>query len=339
MIKKMLGLPGYFGGKRRITPYIFRYLPKPSKQRDLTFLDPFMGGGSVSYYAKLLGYKVISGDIAYRSKIIGKAVIENNKQKLPDWQVFLEPNDNTWLYDNYRQYFPTDDFPKLFDTIRENIKKRGDKPVELFFYLKMLLYLIPFNLLIYKREEYQGTTEEEKIRRLSKHKLWSKFKKYIANPYAFIRTNWKHVNKVIYNNGQENKFKQQDVFKSIEEFKDQADIIYFDPPYPSTLSYDELMWADRMVRQDNDYKEQFGAEWTDPSTFPEQFKRMIEASKDIPNLIISIGNYDHKQLLEWVQEHRPKAKMFSIKHQWLNALIKKEKGDELLILDLRRWYE
>ena len=55
MFSKFQSLPSYFGGKRKLVKYIF----KPIKKKDGVFIDAFLGGGSVSLYAKAKGYKVI----------------------------------------------------------------------------------------------------------------------------------------------------------------------------------------------------------------------------------------------------------------------------------------
>ena len=75
-------LPPYLGGKRRLVGYIFReidrVLPRKLWPR-LTLLDGFLGGGSVSLYAKALGFSVIATDIAERAIVVGQALIENSR--------------------------------------------------------------------------------------------------------------------------------------------------------------------------------------------------------------------------------------------------------------------
>ena len=70
-------LPPYFGGKRRLCPRVFkeiaRFYPR-EVWATLRLIDPFLGGGSVSLYAKAQGFGVLCGDIAERSFIIGKAL-------------------------------------------------------------------------------------------------------------------------------------------------------------------------------------------------------------------------------------------------------------------------
>jgi hypothetical protein len=107
MFSKFQSLPSYFGGKRKLVKYIF----KPIKKKDGVFVDAFLGGGSVSLYAKAKGYKVISNDIALRSLIIGKAIISNNSVKLESEdlaRLFIETKHDGFIKKNY--------CPKVFTT-------------------------------------------------------------------------------------------------------------------------------------------------------------------------------------------------------------------------------
>ena len=78
-------LPSYMGGKRRLCPLIFREIDRIVPRRrwpELTLLDAFLGGGSVSLYGKAQGLKVVSTDIAERAIVIGRALIENSRVRL-----------------------------------------------------------------------------------------------------------------------------------------------------------------------------------------------------------------------------------------------------------------
>jgi adenine-specific DNA-methyltransferase len=78
-------LPPYLGGKRRLAPLIFREIDRIVPRRNwkgLTFLDAFLGGGSVSLYAKAQGFRVVATDIAERAIVIGRALIENSRVRL-----------------------------------------------------------------------------------------------------------------------------------------------------------------------------------------------------------------------------------------------------------------
>jgi adenine-specific DNA methylase len=78
-------LPPYLGGKRRLCPLIFSEVDRVLPRRlwaGLTLLDGFMGAGSVSLYAKAQGFRVIGCDIAMRSTVVGRALVENSRVTL-----------------------------------------------------------------------------------------------------------------------------------------------------------------------------------------------------------------------------------------------------------------
>jgi adenine-specific DNA methylase len=99
---KLKALPPYFGGKRRLLGRIFKQIPKPGDTPVL--VDAFIGGGSVSLFGKARGYRVVANDIAFRSYVVGKALIENDHVTLdtedvtrlfaqdPDNRGFIEQN-------------------------------------------------------------------------------------------------------------------------------------------------------------------------------------------------------------------------------------------------------
>lgn len=85
-------LPAYLGGKRRLAPLIFALLDRRvprSEWQGMTFVDPFLGGGSVSLFAKLQGFRVVCSDLALRSAAIGRAFIANSSDTLDQSDVAL----------------------------------------------------------------------------------------------------------------------------------------------------------------------------------------------------------------------------------------------------------
>lgn len=78
-------LPPYLGGKRRLCPLIFREIDRLLPRRlwrGLVFVDGFLGGGSVSLYAKAQGFRVVATDIAERAITVGEALIANSRVRL-----------------------------------------------------------------------------------------------------------------------------------------------------------------------------------------------------------------------------------------------------------------
>ena len=80
MWKRFQACMNYQGGKRRIVSRLLKHVPGPDKAP--VFADAFLGGGSVSLFAKAKGYRVVCNDTAFRSVIVGRALIENNRVTL-----------------------------------------------------------------------------------------------------------------------------------------------------------------------------------------------------------------------------------------------------------------
>ncbi len=89
-------LPSYFGGKRRLLGPIFRALPTPTDAPVLA--DAFLGGGSVSLYAKARGHRVLCNDLATRSTVFGEALVANDRVMLSSddlLRLFVPTGDNS----------------------------------------------------------------------------------------------------------------------------------------------------------------------------------------------------------------------------------------------------
>src|SRR5690606_21090227 len=72
-------LPAYAGGKRKLNPWIFGRLAEilsPSVWLEMAFADAFVGGGSVSMFAKAQGFgELYCNDWSYRSQLILEGLI------------------------------------------------------------------------------------------------------------------------------------------------------------------------------------------------------------------------------------------------------------------------
>lgn len=106
----MLALPPYFGGKRKLLPWIFKLLADTipvSEWSNKTFLDTFAGGGSVSLYAKLQGFKeVLSNDWSARTQIIIQGLLQNSQETLTktDLLILRQPlplHECAWIMERF----------------------------------------------------------------------------------------------------------------------------------------------------------------------------------------------------------------------------------------------
>lgn len=79
-------LPPYLGGKQKLVPWIFNRLSQVIPQgqwTQLRFLDAFVGGGSISMAAKVLGFQSVhSNDWSARSRLVIKGLLANQSQVL-----------------------------------------------------------------------------------------------------------------------------------------------------------------------------------------------------------------------------------------------------------------
>ena len=66
----------YIGNKEKLVDWIIKELPIETG----VVLDLFSGGASVSYALKKSGFSVISNDILFSNYVLGKALVENDKE-------------------------------------------------------------------------------------------------------------------------------------------------------------------------------------------------------------------------------------------------------------------
>lgn len=107
--KQLQALPTYFGSKRRLLAWLNSALAQalpPEHWKQATFIDLFMGGGAVSVWAKAQGFKqVIANDIAWRSQILAQAFLTNH-------QVQITPEEALCL----TQSLPEEQMPGFIET-------------------------------------------------------------------------------------------------------------------------------------------------------------------------------------------------------------------------------
>ena len=122
----------YIGSKVSLLDFIDSVVDEfaDSYNRRLIVCDAFAGTGTVGFFFRQQGHKVIANDIQYYSYIINKNLIENPVQSLDklDYLNNLEPVEG-FIYQNYcagsgsgRVYF-SDENGKRCDAIRQEIER------------------------------------------------------------------------------------------------------------------------------------------------------------------------------------------------------------------------
>ncbi len=315
-------LPPYLGGKRKLLGHIFKHLPKPAEAP--VFVDGFLGGGSVSLMAKARGYRVICNDIALRSYTIGKALIGNSNLKLEKSDIlrlFVPAENNT---DFISKNFSPDVLPRkhaeFLDTALININL-NDTPKR--WLLKLLL--IKYILRLRPMGNFGAKTIMHQIADGNWDEMNPNYVKDIINrniyghPKQILESLMNHVNRGVFDNGQDNMAHHNDVFVTLDKI-DQGDILYLDPPYAGTSSYEkalsplDCMLAGEMIQ-------------SEPSVFSrddafEFLEKLFMASRRFPIWVISYGNarIDLNQLTELIKEFKHDVIAEEFKYTHLTGL-------------------
>lgn len=230
-------LPPYFGGKQGLLKKIFSIIP--DSERCHSFIDAFLGGGSISLFAKAMGYKVMCNDIADRSAVVGRGLIENSRIKIRKEDISQVLNYNDYSHcqkEPIIKYF-TDEDAQFIDTVLGNLREWE------LGYKRDLLTLALINFILRSRHHgdfgvqwtYDALRPKENT--YLPHGHMKSVKLYLKSATDRFLAEVKKINDAIFSNGCENIFSQEDVLLFLS--KSEAEIAYFDPPYYGSSPYEE----------------------------------------------------------------------------------------------------
>lgn len=282
-------LSPYLGGKRRLCGLIFREVDRLLPRRlwsGLTFLDGFLGGGSVALFAKAQNFRVIATDIAERSIVVGKALIENCRTKLAyeDILRLVAPSDTPpgQIEQNYAPNVFTRPQALFLDRALAQAEEARDVAKGAL----LRLLAIRVAMLAHPMSQVRGGTmhrvesgEYEAITNSCVHhyvdgqrltrpaKLWELAQQINAGVFEGA--------------GKVFKANVLDVLPI-----NKIDVAYFDPPYPGVMSYEkEYKIIDEILegrsRPTSPFSAREGASMLD---------EVFEAASRVPVWILSLGN-------------------------------------------------
>ena len=322
-------LPPYLGGKRRLVSTIFREIDRLVSRRQwpqLTFLDGFLGGGSVSLYAKAQGFHVIATDIAERSIIVGEALIANARVKLAHEDVLrlAAPSDDPpgRIEQNYVPRTFTRAQARLLDralALAEETRDIAKGALFRVLAIRVALLAHPMSQVrsgtIHRIDtgEFESITEScvhhyvDGLRLTRPAKLWELAQQINAG--------------VFQGEGEVRKASVLDVLPEID-----AHVAYFDPPYPGVMSYEkEYKVIDEILegtsRPTSPFTAKDGASMLDA---------LFERATHIPVWVLSLGNavVGVDELEEKMARLERETKSIIVKYQHLPAVATEEKKRE-----------
>jgi len=296
------GLPPYFGNKRKLCPVIFNRIAKFFQREQwagATFVDAFLGSGAASLYAKAQGFRVIANDIAERSVIAGKALIENNGVKLTEsdlHQLFIPNPDNQHLIE--REFVP-DVFPLRHARFLDNAFANAKTPNQRYPLMKYIFSVRPYSKFsspnAFNRPFESGDFDKIKPTYLGH------IKDNLKSPLEILKREMLSINTSIISNGQKNEVHKSDVFDFID--KVDGNILYLDPPYAGTLAYEAEYAVLDTILGDSKTVSKFSSD-----DGADMLDALLAKAEKFPLWVISFGNAggknDLNKLVEMVRKYR-----------------------------------
>lgn len=277
----------YIGNKEKIASWIIENLPL----QEGTVLDLFSGGCSVAYALKKSGFRVFTNDVLYSNYCISKAIIENAYTQLninlndENIKTFFskETYENIKFLEN-KIYFPEEVIELTCLINYSKTLKKSEKYIFLSLLRRAMIRKIPYSRMNIKWEEIIKFRDED-----FSYLKYKRRRAYHNKTFLFhIYDNLVDYNAAVFDNNKDNKSYQKDAIDMVKGLKEKVDIIYIDPPYPSTMNkYEEFYGAyDLMFQKNIKY-----TDFTNKTYFINNLLEIIKASKDKTKyIILSLNN-------------------------------------------------
>jgi adenine-specific DNA-methyltransferase len=320
-------LPAYLGGKRKLAPLIFALLdtrvPRSSWQ-GMGFVDPFLGGGSVSLFAKLHGFRVVCNDLAIRSAVVGRAFIANGSVTLDrhDVALLLREPDVPYPRVAEERYVPSvfsREHARFIDRAlwwaRTEYLPEPKRSLALVLMVKLMLRIQPMSMLrgTDARAAFSGDYDLVSPRRVG-HYVRSLD---LLQPAAWWRLAQEMNQGVLPGEGEAY---QENALALLPRLR--ADVVYLDPPYPGTTSYE------REYAVLDDLLEGKRFEVSGFSRSVDLLGELFQACRHIPVWLVSLNNaaLELDELQDLIRPYRPNINAIQVPYRHLASIASEEKN-------------
>lgn len=323
----------YIGNKEKIVHWIIDNLPIKNGK----ILDLFAGGCSVSYGFKKMGFEVLSNDVLYSNFCISKAIIENNSNIL-ELKITSDNLFSFFKYERYENIKWLENNLYFKNEVKElscllnyaDTLKEYDKFIFLAILRRAMVRKIPYSRMCVKWEEIVKLRDEE----LSYQKYGRRRAYHNISFLEHVYLNLSQYNNAIFNNGLKNLSYNLDCFKMIDQV-DRVDLIYIDPPYPSTMNnyFDFYGSFDIMLNKTNTQYTDF----TNKNTFLQNLNEIFKRCKNKTHLIVislnTKSNPTYQEIIKNVDNFIDNVSIKQMKHIYkVTGKREKEKTEEILMI-------
>ena len=337
MWRPFRALPRYFGSKRKLWPTLFREIDRAFPRatwRERTFVDAFLGGGAVSLFAKGQGFgRVICNDLAKRSAIVGEALIANNRTQLAKEDVLrlfrAHPDDRHEIEGRYVPDLFSREQARFFDNalaVAHATVHPAKQAMLLLVLLRLMIAVRPMSQFqpCEGRKAFGGNLDGVSPNRVASYVEGLRL--------TGLSSVWEHARAV--NDGVlpgQGEVHQMDA----AEFVVQAhgDILFCDPPYAGTLSYERAFAAlDQIFEETQRPSSRFSL-----SGAMEALDDLLARAAHFPLFVLTFGNErtTGAELGALMEQHGRQAKVIELRYRHLPSLATSEKNErnrELIVL-------
>lgn len=288
----------YIGNKEKVSEWICDNLPIKKG----TILDLFCGGSSISYELKKRNYRVLANDILYSNYTLAKTLIENNSEKLKFnlTEEELKKYYNNEIYKNIKWlenklYFDYEVKELSMLINYSKTLKKYEKYLFLSLLRRAMIRKIPYSRMNIKWEEIVKLRDEE-----YSYLKYKRRRAYHNRTFLYhILDNIENYNNSIFDNKKENRVYQNDAIELLKNIDEKIDLVYIDPPYPSTMNkYNEFYgYFDKMLNKEKKY-----INYAEKNKFLEYIKEIVEILKSKAKYAVISLNNKSKPTAEDIKE-------------------------------------
>lgn len=306
-------LPAYFGSKRRLVGEIFKHIPPPAEAPVLA--DAFLGGGSVSLYAKARGYAVHCNDMADRSCTVGRALVANDRVTLGAGDMLRlfapAPDAGRLARDHLAPKVLTARHAEFLDVALANARRAHGAKRDL-----LTLALIHYVGLLQPAGNFGARAIITQVAERDFDAVNPNFvrgpwiRRMMEHPRADMARLRERINRGVFAGEHPSVVHQGDAAAFLAGV--DADVAYLDPPYAGTLAYetalkplDELLAGHPIDPEKSRFST---ADWRAAMT------RLFDAARHIPLWVLSFNNAgtDLDELVGLMRRFKPRVEAEAI---------------------------